>query len=219
MNPYIPVDQQGLSDWAANFAALITAAPATYGLVPGDAVTIQNASDDFAAKLTLATDPGTRTPATVADKDASRMSLNGIVRPYALLIRNNAGVTDEAKVALGLTIVDRTPTPIPAPTTLPLISVAMATPLQQTLEYSDATTPTSKAKPFGAIGLQIFAKTSATPITDPTALTYMMTATKSPFNLDWQPADQAKVAYIAARWVTRRGLAGPWSAITAAVVA
>ena len=147
------------------------------------------------------------------------MSLLGVVRPYAIMIRNNAGVTDKDKVALGLTIVDRNPTQIPAPSTLPLLSVTMATPLQQTLQYSDATTPDSKAKPFGAIALQIFAKTSATPITDPTQLLFKKQVAKSPFVLDYDPADQANVCYIAARWITRRGLVGPWSAITAAVVA
>lgn len=219
MNPYIPVAQESLRTWANNFAALITAGPATYGLVAGDATTIQNAADDYDAKLTLALDPGTRSPASIADKDASRMSLLGVARPYAIMIRNNAGVSDENKVALGLTIPDRNPTQIPAPTTLPLLNVAMATPLQQTLEYSDATTPMSKAKPFGAIALLVFAKTSATAITDPELLTYAKQVSKSPFVLDYAPGDQAKVAYIAARWVTRKGLLGPWSAITAAVVA
>lgn len=219
MQPYIPVAQESLRTWANNFAALITASPATYGLVAGDATTIQNAADDFDAKLTDALDPSTRSPATVADKDASRMSLLGIVRPYAIMVRNNAGVTDEQKVALGLTIVDRNPTPIPAPTTLPLLSVVMATPLQQTLQFSDATTPDSKAKPFGSVALQVFAKTSETPITDQEQLLFKKQVTKSPFNLDYDPADHAKIAYIASRWITRRGLVGPWSAVTAAVVA
>ena len=38
--PYIPVKDADLANWLDNFSALITASPATYGLVAGDAVAI-----------------------------------------------------------------------------------------------------------------------------------------------------------------------------------
>jgi len=216
---YIPVAQEALRTWLNNFAALITAAPGTYGLVAGDAVTIQDAADEFDAALTLALNPSTRSPANIADKDAKRASANGIVRPYAIMIRNNLGVTDENKIALGLTVIDRDPTPIPAPTTIPSVGVNFATPLQMTLEYFDTATPSSKAKPFGSIGIQIAAKVSATPITDPALLPIVKTTGKSPFVLDWAGADQGGRAYIVGRWITRTGLTGPWGAIIESVVA
>lgn len=219
MNDYIPKQQALLTIWALNFSGLITAGPGTYGLVAGDAVTIAAQTAAYDAALTLALDPSTRTPTTVADKDAARASMLGVIRPYAIQIRNNVGVTDENKIALGLTVIDRTPTPIPAPTTVPVISISMQTPLQMTLQSYDATTPTSKAKPFGAIGMQIARKTSATAITDPTALPIVDTITKSPFTLDWDGAEQGLRAYMAARWITRTGLVGPWGAIIEAVVA
>ena len=219
MPNYIPNAQSLMRDWLVNFAALISAAPATYGLVAGDATTIQNSVNAFDAALTLAIDPVTRSPTTIADKDAQRMSTLGIVRPYAQLIRNNAGVTDENKVALGLTIVDRNPTVIPAPTTIPVMALTMATPLQQTFQFADANTPMSKAKPFGSIGIEIAAVTSATAITDPDVIPAKKLVTKSPFVLDWESSDQGKLAYIVGRYYTRRGLVGPWSAILSAYVA
>lgn len=219
MPSYIPNAQTALRTWANNFAALITATPAVYGLTAADATTIQGVVDDFDAALTLAIDPSTRTPATVADKDAKRASMLGVVRPYAILIRNNAGISDELKAGLGLTIPDRTPTPIPAPGTLPLLNVLFAQPQTLTLKFADSTTPTKKAKPFGAIALEVHAAASATAITDPALLPQVGNKTKTPFVLSFAAGDVGKTAYIAARWVTRRGLVGPWSDITTAVVA
>lgn len=216
---YIPKKQLELRTWALNFSTLITAAPGVYGLVAGDAVTIAAQYAAYNVALTAAIDPATRTPTNVADKDAARASMLAVLRPYAIQIRNNVGVSDENKIALGLTVVDRTPTPIPAPTTIPVISVSMQTALQMTMQSYDATTPTSKAKPFGAIAMQIARKTSATPIADPSALPIVDTVTTSPFTLNWSGADQGLRAYIAARWITRKGLPGPWSAIVEAIVA
>ena len=89
MADYIPTTDEGVRSWAENFAALITADPQRYGLVADDATAIQAASDDYAASLATALNPGTRTPVTVAEKDARRAQLVGLVRPYAIQIKFN----------------------------------------------------------------------------------------------------------------------------------
>jgi hypothetical protein len=216
---YIPSKQTDVRIWALNFSAGITANPGLYGLVAGDALTIANTVDAFDDALSLALDPATRSPAAIADKDAKRAQMLAIVRPYAIAIRNNAGVSDESKIALGITVVDRLPTPIPAPTTMPILGVLMATPQQLTCKYNDATTPTSKKKPFGAIGMIVCAEVSSAPITDPGLIGFKEIVSKSPFVIEFSSDDVGKKAYIACRWVTRRGLLGPWSTITQQIVA
>lgn len=216
--PYIPVRQIDRLAWENNFSTLITANPGLYGLVAADAVAIAAAVAAFSTALTLAIDPATRTPASVASKDTQDTATQDLVRPYAIQIRNNAGVANVDKAALGLTIPDRTPTPIIAPVTTPVITLVGATPLEVTLGFRDATTPLSKAKPSGSIQLEVHALPSATVITDPDAIPMKKIVTKSPFVLDFDAGDVGKQCYIVGRWLTRRGLTGPWSAILNATV-
>ena len=219
MPSYIPLKDSLCKDWLSNFASRITASPSTYGLTAGEATTIQNAYNAFASAYTIAIDPSTRTKSTVADKDAMKAAALAIVRPYAQLVRRNAGVDNQSKLDLGLTIVDTTKTPIPAPQTSPILSVIAATPLQFTLRYVDQNTPTKRAKPTGVIFLELMAQTSATAITDPATIAFKQLSTANPVAVNWQQADVGKTAYMAARWVTRRGLLGPWSNIVSFTVA
>ena len=55
--------------------------------------------------------------------------------------------------------------------------------------------------------------TSATIVTDPASLPFIGIQTKNPVAVNFSSADVGKTAYYAGRWVTRRGLVGPWSAI------
>jgi hypothetical protein len=94
-----------------------------------------------------------------------------------------------------------------------------ATPGQLTLRYADQNTPTKRAKPSGAIGIQFAFATSATVVSDPNVLPIKSQVTKNPVALNFDSADNGKTAYIAARWITRRGLVGPWSNIATFTVA
>jgi hypothetical protein len=217
--PYIPPTDAALQTWADNFSTLITAAPATYGLVAGDAVAIAAVVNAYSAAYAIAIDPPTRTKPSVAAKDAARQAMLDVVRGYAIQIRNNAGVTNEDKADLGLTLPDPTPTPVPPPATSPVLSVLGATPLQLTLRFTDQTTPTSRAKPENVTGLELHAVASATVISDPAVIPYAKIATRNPVALDFDAADVGKQAYIAGRWLNRKGEPGPWSNVVAFTVA
>lgn len=218
--PYIPAKDADLDNWATNFSTLITASPATYGLTSGDASAIAAVYTTWHTDYLIVTSPTTKTMASVAAKNAAKISLLATIRPYAQNIGLNAGVTTSNKVALGINPRTSTPTPITAPTTYPVLGITQTLALQAVLTYRDQmASPTSKAKPYGAIGTQIFATASVTPITDPSALNFITQATKSPLLIAWQSADVGKKAYYAARWVTRAGLVGPWSAIISFTIA
>lgn len=223
--PYIPPTDSGLDGWITNFAALITADPGLYGLEPSDAVAIQSAADLFDASFQIAgtvglvpVSPGTKTRVTTAALNAQRAASLSVVRPYAIDIRNNLGVTNEDKADLGLTIPDPTPTPIPTPSTVPVLSLTFATPLQHTLRFSDQNTPDSRAKPFGAIACQVFRKIGVAVETDPDACFYLANFTKQPAVSTFESGDRGKIATYFARWITRGShqgdsapIPGPWS--------
>jgi len=216
---YIPAKDAALDTWQSNFASLITAAPATYGLAAGDAAAINAVCTPWHTAYLAATNGSTRGPATIATKDTARTTMLHTLRPYAQMIANNAAVSPTNKIALGLNPRTNPPSPIAAPTTLPLIGVVAAQSLATLMNFRDSmASPSVKAKPAGAIGMQFFAKNSLTPIIDPTLLLLVGQITKSPFVVPWNPSLQGATVYYAGRWITRRGLVGPYSVIGSTVV-
>lgn len=218
--PYIPQTDAAFGPWLQNFSTLITAAPATYGLMAADATTIAGEYTAWATAYALVASPSTKTASTVSAKNSTKVSVLAIVRPYAQTISLNAGVSTGAKTAVGVNPRTSVPTPITAPTTTPVLTAQSTSTAGTILRYRDATaSPSVKSKPYGVTQCQIFAMASATAITDPTLLDFQEVATKSPIQLALGAPAAGKTIYFAARWQTRKGLIGPWSPIISYVVA
>lgn len=216
---YIPTRENALATWVLNFSTLIAATPGAYGLMASDAVTITTAVNLFTAALTLALNPATKTKATVTDKNAKRSAMLATLRQYAQVIKRNQGVSNEAKIALGLTINDSGRSPVPAPTTEPIIVLASAAPLHQTIRFADSTAPDRRAKPAGVKGLMLALTVGTTPPTDLSNLPVYGIATKQPYLVGFNMADKGKTAFYFGRWITGTGLVGPWSAMAQLTVA
>lgn len=218
--PYIPAKDAALDDWMNNFSTLLTASPVTYGLAAGDATSVAAAYASWHAAYLLVTSPTTKTKTTVSAKNTQKVTALAIVRPYAIAISLNAGVSSANKTAIGVNPRTSTPTPIPAPNTSPVLTIDSTSVAGTIVRYRDTTSsPSVKSKPFGVIALQLAATASATVITDPNLLTIQSQETKSPLTLALGSGAAGKTAYFAGRWITRKGLVGPWSAIVPYVVA
>jgi hypothetical protein len=220
--PYIPPADAAFANWLTNFNALLTATPTDFGLTAGDAVIVDGVTTTWDAAYALAIDPPTRTVATVADKDAARASAEAIVRPYAVAISLDAGVSNLNKAAIGVTVRSTTPTPIPPPANAPELGIQSAIPLQQTLTFKEPGAA-GKAKPFGVVGMEVFRSIGVAPAVDPSLAAYNNTVTKSPFRQSFTSAHQGQVVTYFCRWTTRSGpdgvaQKGPWSAPLALTV-
>jgi hypothetical protein len=140
-------------------------------------------------------------------------------RPYAQQISNNAGVTSANKIAVGVNPKTSVPLPITAPTTFPVLSAQSSSTAGIILRYRDNTaSPNVKAKPYGVVATVVFALPSSTVVTNPALLIYQGNQTKSPFTLSIG-ASSGTVVYMAARWITKKGLLGPWGPIISYVSA
>lgn len=218
--PYIPPRDVDLVNWADNFSALITAAPATYGLAPADASIIAAAVSAYDSAYADATNPGTRTPVTIAAKNTAKLAMLPILRTYASQIRLNPGVANMDKVDLGLNLPNNSPAPIPAPSTIPVITIINATPLRHTMKFRDeVASPTSRAKAPLTIGMELWRVIDTVGKTDPDLASFYGTMVKVPFVSEFDAGDVGKVATYFGRWVNRAGavginrsLTGPWSA-------
>jgi hypothetical protein len=222
--PYIPARDADFSAWLLNFSTLLTATPAAFGLVAGDAVIVAAQNTAFQAAYLLATDPGTRTSPTVAAKDAARVTAEGVVRPYAVGISRNAAVTPENKTAIGVNLPNTAPVPVPPPLTFPQLGFRSAEPLTHVLQYQDSGLGTGKRKPFGAIACELWRSVGTVAATDPAQARFYGLFTKSPLRSSFEAPEVGKVCTYFARWTTRSGPAGaaqpgPWSApLTIAVI-
>lgn len=211
--PYIPAQDGQLDTWAQNFSATIAANPATYGLAAADATTITAAYTSYHAAYILLTSPATKTPTNVAAKDVAKAASLIVFRTYAQIVQNNAGVTNSAKAAAGLTVRSTARTPIPAPTTTPIVAFVSGQPGTSNLGYADAASPTTKAKPFGAIQMELWYDVPATGSPSLANATFAGLETKSPFAFATPSGATGKTIGVWGRWTTRRGLTGPWSSV------
>jgi len=209
---FIPREDTLALAWMQTFAGGIAAGPALYMLSPADAAAISAAVDAFDVALQVVLDPAERTKVTVAAKDDARRSAEQICRQYAGLIKLNAGVSDPDKIAIGVRPVNTSRDPVPVPQSSPLLNIIAATPGAQTLRYADASTPDKRAKPFGAASLQLFVSVGEAASADPEQAKFLGAYTTNPIGIGFEAGDDGKIATYFARWASRRGDTGPWSA-------
>ena len=216
---YIPAANAQCADWMDNFSSRVTATPTAFGLTAPIAVIIASLVDPFLAALAISTAPATRTSVTTAATLAAKTACLAGVRPYAQQVKANPVVTDDQRVELGLTVDSFPPTPIPAPTTFPVLVFKSASHLLQTFGYYDTATPTTKAKPPGVVALEIVRSIGLVPATDPTQCVAIGSFNKSPLSITFGAGDVGKIATFFGRWRTQSGPGGvaqygPWSTAT-----
>lgn len=216
---YIPATDAGLLAWSTNFNTVITADEAAYGLTPGQSAAYGALHTAFESALTAATDPGTRTPVTVAAKDSARTDLVASARQLAQIAQTYPGITPALLAEAGLTVPDPIPTPIPPPASQPVISLVSSTPLTHRLRFRDSILSNPRSKPPGAIGMELYAKIGTTPPASIADCNYMGLFTRIPVQLSFDGADALKNAYYIARWVNAKGQPGANSATLTVTIA
>lgn len=216
---YIPATDWAFKSWLLNFSTLISADSARYGLGAGDATIIANHYTAYAAAFDTVQTPTTRNVSTIAQKDAVRASAVASVRVYAQIIKTNQGVDNEDKTALGIHVNDPTRSPIPAPSSAPMLVIKGAFSGEHEIRYADENTPASRKKPHGVIQLQLNRTVDAAANPNPDDSELVGLFTKQPVNVEQDPMDVGKTASYFGRWVTRTGLFGPWSLPVAMTIA
>ena len=215
---YIPTTQTLLAAWSANFSGLISANPSAYGMMASDAATIANAYSLFNNALNLALNPATKTKGVVADKNAKQAAMLSTLRQYAQVIKRNMGISNEAKIGLGLTINDAGRSPVPAPTTAPVLSISNGTPLHHRVRFADEAAPDRRGKPDGVQGIMLAVTVGTAPPTDLEHMPIYGLVTRQPFDVEFSLADKGKTAYYHGQFMTGAGLTGPWSALAQLII-
>jgi len=219
---YLPLADQDLRAWLANFVTYAAANTAGLGIVAGDVTPISTAQTDFDAKLDAHITALAAARASTQAKGLSTRTVKTAIRALVKKLQASTTVTDAQRQALGITVADDGRTPVAAPTTRPVVSVSSNQRLRHDVRFADEATPTRRGKPAGVRGAEVWVKIVPAGTAPPIAqseMTFLDVATSSPFNAEFAGENAGKTAWYWLRWVNTRGEKGPWSEPGSATIA
>jgi len=216
---YIPRTDAGFQAWLFNFSSLIQQDWNQYQLTEADSIVISGHYAAYNAIYQQCQQPSVRTISLLQQKDAVKASAMGSCRVYAQIIKNNQGVDNESKSALGLHIDDNTPSPIPVPSTAPMLAITGAFSGEHIIRYVDETTPTSRRKPHGVQFIEIYRNIASGPNPVESDAEPVGLFGKQPVNIPQDQVNTGLTSTYFGRWVNTKGEVGPWSLPIAMTIA
>ena len=158
----VPTKDSLLVTFAPNFASIVTLAPTTYNITPAQATALTTASDNFVDAYNAQQAEGSRSKSLTTAKNSAKIALLSLLRPMYGAIQASTTVTPTQKVDLGIAI-RRMPTPQPAPSTAPVVSVVSVTGRSVRLRLRDAANPHRVGRPVGVASATILSYVGTTP--------------------------------------------------------
>src|SRR4051812_10022026 len=203
-----PRKDQLLLAWSLNFKTLISLSPIIYGLTASQATQYGAAHDLFASTLQTATEPSTRTKAAVAAKDSAKVTLRALAGSFGGMVEKNIAVTDAQKIDLGLTVRAQ-PSPIPAPSSAPVIAIVSTTGRTVKIKLKDIDTA-RRGKPLGVHGCAVFSYVGATAPTTTMGWHFEGNTNQTTFDVEFPETVPAGAqVWFTAMWFNPRSQSGP----------
>ncbi len=218
MADYIPRPDADFNVWQSRFLNYVDANQAALGLTAADLTPLT------AAQTTWGNDYDAHTAAQAAAQGAqqtkknTRDSFESSLRSLVRRLQGLPSLTEAQRAEMGVGSRDTPRTTTGVPTTRPIASVDTSQRLRHTVNFTDETTPNSRAKPEGMMGCEIWVKVGDPAPADPDQLQFLATDTRTPYVAVYGGEDAGKVAHYMLRWVNRKGEQGPWSQTVSATI-
>lgn len=209
MANYLPTRESELVAWSGNFAQVIGSDPLLYGLDLGQASAYTAAQEAFAALFASAQGNGTRTPAVIQSKKQAKAALIALTRELVNICQSWPGMTNEKRSLLGVTIRDVEPTPVPVPTTAPVIEVLgkWAQVIKIRLRDADST---RRGRPDGVVGATLFTFVGDQPPADISGWKFEGNVKDTVVELEFAPTvPPGSKVWITGFWRNNRDESGP----------
>ena len=207
----LPLGDMALRVWVGNYTSRLGADPGLYNHTPVAAAEIEALGRAYAEALAAASEPRTRTAVNVARKNETKQALMGRLRA-SILLAKSASLDPAQYAALGVLPPPVSFPRLPPPQTRPVLRVVGWTNLRLTLHITDHSTPTRKARPALAHHASIYLYFGETAVpSDLAQWRFLGIASRWRHVLQFAPADAGQAAFLAARWVNRKGQPGPRS--------
>jgi len=219
MPDYIPQSDADFNILQAAVVSDVQTNTVLWGILPPEVAALVVLQLAWAAAYAKASNKQNRTAADVQAKDDARAVYEKALRKFvAKWLASNDKVPDAERQRMGLTIKSGTHTAVAVPTTRPIATVDFSTRLEHLIYFVDENTPTSKAKPDGVHGCEIWTKLGNPAPVNQSELSFLGVCTRSPFTVNFQGTDAGKTACYWLRWVNTKGESGPWSSAISAMV-
>jgi hypothetical protein len=218
MPSFIPRSDADFDAFAANAVTKILSDLAGYGLVAGDLTPVTTAKTAWDTDFPDSVSQKAAAQAAVALKDVSRAAYEAALRVVFGKIYANGVAGPDQLADAGMPEHDTIPTPVPVPTTRPVLLLGTSARFQHKVNYTDEGTPTQTARPFGVAGCELRLFVGPTPPVDPLDSTFVCIDAVTPRIFEFAPAQAGSMAHWTARWINTRGEPGPWSDVVSAVI-
>lgn len=218
MPDYIPSSDADFDAWSRNFVDYVVANAATMGVTPAQVTSLQGGQTDWGVKYPASNGKQAEAFAAVQAKNDSRAGYEDLIRSLAGIIQASPAVTDAQRQGLGITVRSTTRTAAGSPTSRPVGTIDTSQRLRHTVNFSDEATPTSRAKPDGVQGCEIWMKVGDPAPAGPNDVHYLALDTRTPYTVEFEASDAGKTAHYMLRWMSTRGETGPWSHTVSATI-
>ena len=218
MADYIPGPDADFNDYQETSLAYINANRAVLGLVAADLTDLNAAQTAWDNAYKASNTAQAASKATTTAKDGAREVFEPLLRSLAQGLQISSTVTDAQRQAMKLPVRSTSRTRVSVPTTKPLATIDTSQRLTHLIDFRDADSPRSKARPDGIMGCEIWMKIGDTPPADPSELSFVTLDTNTPYLNQLAGAQAGKKAHYMLRWVNTRGEKGPWSDTASATV-
>ena len=212
---YVPGSDPEFNIWQAEIVDEVKLYATLWGILAVDVTELVAYQTSWTSAFAKGGNQNNRQRPDVKEKDNARAIYEKALRKFiAKWLANNDKVSDAERTRMGLTVKSSTRTSVAVPSTTPVATIDFSVLLQHTIAFVDSNTPTSKAKPDGVIGTEVWCK-----VGDATAFSYLGLCTATPEVVTYEDVDAGKKATYRLRWVNTKGEEGPWSnTVTAMVV-
>jgi len=211
---YVPRSNAAFNIWQAEIVADVQLFATLWGILAADITALLAQQAIWVAAFAKGGNKNNRMSPDVQTKDDARAVYEKALRKFiGKWLANNDKVPDAERIRMGLTVKSGTHTSVATPTTNPVATVDFSVLLQHRINFVDSNTPTSKAKPAGIIGTEVWCK-----LGDATVFSYLGLCTATPEVMTYDDADAGKKATYRLRWVNTKGEEGPWSTVVSAMV-
>src|ERR1043166_5321834 len=204
-------------DQLLKFNNWVSANGETYGLSTANLSALATATTNWSTAFTAHKDAQSAAESAKTTKDDARAAAEALMRPFGATLQASA-MTNPMRVEAGLTVRKTTHTPAAVPTSKPVLTIDNSQRLQQTIHFRDETTPNSKAKPPGVMGIELRYFCGEPPPADPGEFEFAGIDTATPYLLVHEAGSAGKKCWVAGRWVNTRQEKGPWSETVMATV-
>ncbi len=216
-----PLTEDGYFNYIKVAVAYLIANATRFGISAARQAILTGKLNAYTTAYNKTSQPASRTKNDISDRNTAKTALTAETRDVYSGLADSV-LTDTDRNTLNLPKPGpRTPAPIP--TTKPVIvGINTENRLQQLVSFADSATPTSRAKPDGVQGCQLWCAIvpigTPAPPADTKNYRFMAVDTSDPYLAVFDAADGGKMAWWIVRWVNSRGQTGSWSLAEGAII-